>query len=123
MTDPSAYAEQGSTLTKEVTLDVDHLGRMTHGDRGLEREVLQLFDRQAAMLADRLRDATAQVAALCAHTLKGSARGIGAWRLARAAEQLESVAAVGEPEMTAAIALLVGAVDETRAAIARRLIN
>jgi HPt (histidine-containing phosphotransfer) domain-containing protein len=106
-----------------LALDTDHLGRMTHGDRGLEREVLQLFDRQAEMLADRLRGATAQVAASCAHTLKGSARGIGAWRLAHAAEQVERLAAADTADMTAVVARLVGAIDETRSAIARRLLN
>ena len=32
------------------------------------------------------------MAAAAAHTLKGSARGIGAWRVARAAERLELAA-------------------------------
>jgi HPt (histidine-containing phosphotransfer) domain-containing protein len=96
---------------------------MTLGDRDLEREVLQLFDRQTGMLADRLREAPAALAASCAHTLKGSARGIGAWRLAHAAERVEHVIAIaaGEADLTAAVAQLVGAVDETRNAIARRL--
>ena len=96
---------------------------MTLGDAALEREVLRLFDRQSEMLAERLRDASASVAASCAHTLKGSARGIGAWRLARAAEQVERVVAGGEPELTAAIARLAGAIEETRSAIAKRLLT
>lgn len=117
-------ADQGSAPSiepAEAALDIDHLGRMTLGDRDLEREVLQLFDRQTAMLAERLRGATAAVAASCAHTLKGSARGIGAWRLAHAAERVERVVAAGEPELTAVIEQLIGAVGETRTAIARRL--
>ena len=109
--------------TVEAVLDADHLGRMTHGDRGLEREVLQLFDRQAAMLADRLRGATAEVASSCAHMLKGSARGIGAWRLAGAAEKVESVAEAGEPELDAVVAELLGAIDEARSAIVQRLLK
>jgi HPt (histidine-containing phosphotransfer) domain-containing protein len=114
----------GSTdRAMDTALDLDHLGRMTHCDRELEREVLELFDRQAAMMADRLRSATAEVAVSCAHTLKGSARGIGAWRLARAAEQVERVAAASAPDVAAAVAQLLGAVDEARSAIARRLIS
>jgi HPt (histidine-containing phosphotransfer) domain-containing protein len=114
----------GSTdRAKDTALDLDHLGRMTHGDRGLEREVLELFDRQAAMMADRLRGATAQVALSCAHTLQGSARGIGAWRLARAAEQVERVAAAEAPDIAAVVAQLLVAVDEARSAIARRLVG
>jgi HPt (histidine-containing phosphotransfer) domain-containing protein len=105
------------------TLDTDHLGRMTMGDTALEREVLQLFDHQTAMLAERLHDAPATVAASCAHTLKGSARGIGAWRLAQVAEQLERALKTGEPEPRGAIDRLVDAVAETRAAIADRLLK
>jgi HPt (histidine-containing phosphotransfer) domain-containing protein len=105
----------------EPPLDFDHLSRMTLGDRNLEREVLQLFSQQTGMLAERLHGASAAVAASCAHTLKGSARGIGAWPLARAAEQVERVVKDGDPDPAAAVAQLIGAVDATRDAIARRL--
>ncbi len=67
-------------------IDLVHLARMTLGDRSLEREVLQLFDRQSALLIARMRSAAPPGIATLAHTLKGSARGIGAWRVARAAE-------------------------------------
>ena len=125
MSDPASGradpASAQSSEPAEVTLDVDHLRRMTLGDRDLEREVLQLFDRQTGMLAERLREAPATLAASCAHTLKGSARGIGAWRLAHAAERVEHVVAAGETDLTAAVAQLVDAVDETRTAIAGQL--
>ena len=42
----------------ERPIDLEHLSRMTLGDRSLEREVLQLFDRQADMLMTRMRTAT-----------------------------------------------------------------
>ena len=70
-------------------IDLVHLARMTLGDRSLEREVLQLFDRQSALLIARMRNAAPDGVATIAHTLKGSARGIGAWRVARAAEAVE----------------------------------
>ena len=105
----------------EITLDLEHLGRMTLGDRHLEREVLQLFDRQTAMIADRLRGAPAALATSCAHTLKGSARGIGAWRLASVAADVERSAASAGADIAAAVEQLIGAVAETRAAIARHL--
>jgi HPt (histidine-containing phosphotransfer) domain-containing protein len=76
-------------------IDLVHLARATLGDRGLEREVLQLFDRQADQLIARMRSATPASIATLAHTLKGSARGIGAWRVARAAEMLEVIALAG----------------------------
>ena len=70
-------------------IDRAHLTRMTLGDRSLEREVLQLFERQAAMLLERMSEVEAASVPALAHTLKGSARGIGAWNVARAAEALE----------------------------------
>jgi HPt (histidine-containing phosphotransfer) domain-containing protein len=68
---------------------MDHLTRMTLGDRHLEREVLEIFLRQTTIMLQRLAGAESALAAATAHTLKGSARGIGAWRVARAAERLE----------------------------------
>ena len=73
-------------------LDETHLDRMTLGDRRLEREVLELFLRQTTIMLDRIVNAPPPLAAAAAHTLKGSARGIGAWRVARAAELLEQAA-------------------------------
>ena len=76
-------------------IDWDHLERMTLGDRRLEREVLELFVRQTAILLERLDGAEPGIAAAAAHTLNGSARGIGAWRVAHAAEWLERAAGEG----------------------------
>jgi HPt (histidine-containing phosphotransfer) domain-containing protein len=94
---------------------------MTFGDRRLEREVLQLFDRQSVMLVERMRDGPAAAAISCAHTLKGSARNIGAWGVARAAERLEQTAAEA-PGHRAAVQQLIAAVEEARRAIASRLV-
>ncbi len=80
---------------KLAAIDATHLERMTLGDRRLEREVLELFLRQTAIMLDRVVNAPPPLAAAAAHTLKGSARGIGAWRVARAAELLEQAAADG----------------------------
>ncbi|HML08451.1 MAG TPA: Hpt domain-containing protein [Xanthobacteraceae bacterium] len=104
-------------------IDHEHLGRMTLGDRSLEREVLEIFVRQAALMLRRIAAAKPELAAAAAHTLKGSARGIGAWRVARAADRLEQ-AATGEggaEAFKAAIAELEAASIEARAAIAARL--
>ena len=67
-------------------IDLDHLSRMTLGERRREREVLALFDRQADILLERMNSAAPAGVATLAHTLKGSARGIGAWAVASAAE-------------------------------------
>jgi HPt (histidine-containing phosphotransfer) domain-containing protein len=97
-------------------IDLVHLARTTLGDRSLEREVLQLFDRQSTQLIARMRSAAPDGLAMLAHTMKGSARGIGAWRVARAAEALECA---GCPDDVAgALDQLTAASDEARALIA-----
>jgi HPt (histidine-containing phosphotransfer) domain-containing protein len=116
---------------KTTVIDEDHLGRMTLGDRRLEREVLELFLRQTTIVLNRIVGAEPPLAAAAAHTLKGSARGIGAWRVARAAELLENAAGGdgGEDEswrdsghdFDEAIAELKAASLEASAAIAARL--
>jgi HPt (histidine-containing phosphotransfer) domain-containing protein len=63
--------------------------------------------------------APAGVASL-AHTLCGSARGIGAWRVATAAEALECAAAE-TGELAPAIERLAAAVNEARLAICAML--
>ena len=56
---------------------------MTLGDAGLEHEVLAMFSAQSAKLARHAGQLPPEAAAL-AHTLKGSARAIGAlWRWRR----------------------------------------
>jgi len=101
-------------------IDLVHLARTTLGDRALEREVLQLFDRQSGMLIARMRTAAPAAVAALAHTLKGSARGIGAWRVARAAELLELAGASGHPTAEA-LDCLAAASDEARTVIAELL--
>jgi len=96
-------------------IDLVHLARTTLGDRSLEREVLQLFDRQAALLIARMRSATPGGVALIAHTMKGSARGIGAWRVARAAEAVELA---GSADIGDALERLAAAAEEARSVIA-----
>jgi len=117
----SALINDGTSISPPVSgerpIDLVHLARMTLGDRALEREVLQLFDRQAGMLVVRMQQGARAGVCAAAHTLKGSARGIGAWRVARAAEAVE-LAAGGAAELEAAIARLGAAAAETRALIA-----
>ena len=70
-------------------IDLVHLSRQSLGDRALEKELLQLFDRQAEQIIARLgseigmgdrkwrRDLS--------HTLCGSAQAVGALRVAQTA--------------------------------------
>lgn len=98
-----------------AAIDRDHLARMTFGEQGLAREVLALFDRQAVALLAQMR--SGDVAAP-AHTLKGSASGIGAWGVVRAATTCERAAEGSPAERSLALDDLARAVDEARAAIA-----
>ena len=106
-----------------AAIDEDHLGRMTLGDVKLEREVLEIFVRQSVIMLERIAGAEPALAAAAAHTLTGSARGIGAWRVARAAEQLERAAGGNSDagELDQAIDELKAASVEASAAIAARL--
>lgn len=104
--------------SRDPVFDRAHLERVTFGNRGLEREILQLFDRQAVILLERMRDGSAAATGALAHTLKGSASAIGACGVARAAAAVE-LATISERETT--IDMLARAVEAARAAIARML--
>ena len=113
----NVYERAKPEALKVAVLDRDHLARMTFGDRSLEREVLQLFDRQSELLLDRMRASEPAAIATLAHTLKGSAVGIGATRVASAAAKVEATARVKPGESSRAIDELAQAVEEARAAI------
>ena len=117
---PIKHISAPPLVPSEPAIDFTHLGRMTLGEKSLEAEVLALFDRQADMLLGRMERAAPAAAAAFAHTIKGSARGIGAWRVAEAAEAVER-AATEPAELTDAIARLAGAIGEARATIAKML--
>ncbi|MEM7301113.1 MAG: Hpt domain-containing protein [Pseudomonadota bacterium] len=89
-------------------VDLVHLARQTMGDRELEREVLSLFVNQSRQHLRRLREAKSQSECkMMAHTIKGSARGLGAWQVASAAEAIE-----GRIPSRSELARLEGAMDE-----------
>jgi HPt (histidine-containing phosphotransfer) domain-containing protein len=71
-------------------IDFEHLARMTLGDPALECEVLTMFVGQSAKLLDQLASLPPEAGSI-AHTLKGSARAIGAFAVAEAASRLEAV--------------------------------
>ena len=82
-------------MTHAAPVDIGHLNRYTGGDRGLNAEILRLFDDQCREMLPTL-EALAQAggdakrAKEIAHTLKGAARGIGAVALADAAQAAEA---------------------------------
>lgn len=99
----------------ERPVDLVHLARQTLGDRGLEREVLGLFQVQARAIYAQLETVSeTNLRHDLAHTLKGSARAVGAWKVAEAAEACERVDA---GEWHAALVDLSGRIEAALAAI------
>lgn len=96
-------------------IDFEHLKRMTLDDAGLEQEVLAMFAAQSAKLMAMLATGPADADAL-AHTLKGSARAIGAFGVADTAARLEAVLADGA-DPSRLVAELGEAIARARAAI------
>ena len=96
-------------------IDIAHLKRMTLGDAGLEREVLAMFAGQAVRLIEALAVLPADAAEI-AHTLNGSARAIGAFKVAEAAEAFEAALRDGG-EASEALAALRQAMAQARGAI------
>ncbi len=121
MTAPAVLMRDFTRNDAAEAINRGHLARMTFGDRSLEREVLGLFDRQAALLIERMRRGEPPAIASLAHTLKGSAAGIGASRVARTAGAAEIAAGLTAAECRQAIDRLAQAVDEARALIAQLL--
>jgi HPt (histidine-containing phosphotransfer) domain-containing protein len=120
----AAPSERESPPGEACVLDLVHLSRQTLGDHALETELLALFDRQAAQIAARLSearhsgDAAARIALV--HTLKGSARAVGAFALGEAAEAYENALVGGSPD-GASGEKLAREIEATRAAIAALL--
>lgn len=71
-------------------IDLDHLARQTMGQKEIEAEVLRLFLRQVRECMRNIVITRGPERAGIAHTLKGSARGVGAFALAERAEKLEA---------------------------------
>ncbi len=89
---PSDRADLSTVRPACHPIDLVHLSRFTLGDRALEREALELFASQAGIYLERLRSAaTDREWRDAAHSLKGSARAIGAFRVGAAAELAEAL--------------------------------
>ncbi len=89
---------EASAAPDPQVLDLAHLQRYSMGDRALEADLLALFRTQVQMQANAIAASDdASSWKLSTHTLKGVARTLGAWQIARTAEDLESVGHDGEP--------------------------
>ncbi len=91
-------------------IDLSHLARYTGGERGLNAEILRLFDGQVTEMVGQLRAVLEQCDAKrwreITHTIKGAARGIGAFAMGDAAAAAEPVDLIARDKAEAAIATL-----------------
>lgn len=119
-----AYAEEViEEPLQHPSLDIQHLSKQTMGNPELEREVLSIFRRQARQMLFQLEALTDPRGRLeIAHALNGSAKGIGAWRVAEAADRLERMARDGRPS-GAAVADLAESVSEVLGKIDEHLVH
>ena len=109
---------EGSLASFERPIDLVHLARQTLGDRDLEREILGLFIVQAKSILNQLEKAAEARARMdLAHTLKGSARAVGAWRVAAAAETCELLVDSAATTWQNSFAVLASAVREACSSI------
>jgi HPt (histidine-containing phosphotransfer) domain-containing protein len=125
---PAQVARLGGETRERLAgdpIDRAYLERFTLRNAELEREVLELFAEQAPLYLERLRAASAAAAWRdAAHTIKGAAAAVGAWRVARFAEMAELVdveadRALCEGHREEAIAAIAGAIDEACRFVAR----
>jgi HPt (histidine-containing phosphotransfer) domain-containing protein len=87
-------------------VDLHHLDRYTGGDRAINQEILLLFEAQCREMIAKLEVLTtghndSKSWREITHTLKGAARGIGAFALGDAAARAETTAT--GPEALAAL--------------------
>ena len=89
---PGVGATKTMTLPRPV--DLDHLSRYTGGDAAVNAEILTLFANQSTDLLQQLDAALTQSDSKSwrdiNHSLKGGARGIGAFELADKAAEVET---------------------------------
>ena len=73
-------------------IDLVHLAKYTLGDSDLEAEILEMFAHQSQVYFGQLEKAsTTKEWYAAAHTLKGSAKSVGACHIADLAEEAEKI--------------------------------
>ena len=86
----------------DTPVDLDHLARYTGGDKSLNSEILRLFDGQISEMVDQLQTVLAQRDRKkwrqVTHTIKGAARGVGAFAMGQAAAEAEPVDPAAQPD-------------------------
>jgi HPt (histidine-containing phosphotransfer) domain-containing protein len=94
---PKTHARE-SARSRYRPIDMVHLARQTLGDKGLELEVLRMFDDAAGVYFGRIEKSTSvEDLKRNLHTLKGAAAGIGATAVASLAATAERELREGSP--------------------------
>jgi HPt (histidine-containing phosphotransfer) domain-containing protein len=101
-------------------IDLEHLDRQSMSDADLRSEILALFLRQSDKLVGLMQGATPVEQRDLAHTLKGSARAIGAFDVADASEAVEEALGQGGG-VTSALVALAASVSSAQSEIHRIL--
>ncbi|AYG59327.1 Hpt domain-containing protein [Rhizobium jaguaris] len=92
---------RGAAPSRERAIDLVHLAKQTMGDKALEVEVLQMFARQARSCLQEIGSGDRKRAVAASHRLKGAASAVGAFKVADAANALESD--IGDPTRMATV--------------------
>jgi len=80
------------------SIDREHLARFTLGNVELEHEILELFVQETDRLRCQLASASdGESWRRCCHSIKGSARGVGAFELGSLAAEAEALCWPQEP--------------------------
>ena len=91
-------------------IDLAHLARYTGGEKSMNVEILKLFDNQISEMVGQLRSVMAARDAKrwkeITHTIKGAARGVGAFSFGEAAAAAEPVDPANSERADQAIARL-----------------
>lgn len=95
----------------DEAVDFDYLEGFAAGDMQVVTEVLALFQGQAEGWIPRIERADPADWRDLAHTIKGSARGIGAKALGEAADRAERGDSSLAPELRAALADALAAIE------------
>lgn len=86
---------RGNFVMPGSVIDLEHLARYTGGDRALNAEILRLFDGQVTEMVGQLHTILAARDLKrwkeVTHTIKGAARGVGAFAMGEAAAAAEPV--------------------------------
>lgn len=102
-------------------IDLEHLAKYTGGEKDLNGEILRLFETQISIMVAELNGLLASRDAKrwreIAHTIKGAARGVGAFEMGEAAAKAEPVNPADSARAQAAIQKLEAEAQTVRAFI------